>query len=461
VIIKYRNKLIEIGGHMVAVLLPLYFNPYAHQSHEANKVRLFEWITMGMLFVALAALVLELLDAKNFREARFIARDKIKTLREGNPLLLPCLFYATVYILATLVSIDPMKSWWGVTTLQGTVTILCTILFFILLTSAIQEKKQINRLISSVILGSIPVALYGWVQFLGFDPLEWTSGSISQVQATLVYSLFLGSYLAIVIPFTLSRIISGWRGAPYSVWGYGFIAVLQTTCLVFTLARGAWLGVTIGSILLVGILAYRWRMRLLVYSSVVVTILGIMVFVLLNIGWAFPASHRYEWLSPERVMEFRRISNNERLALWRYTLPVISQRLWLGYGPETFSSAFQSNSSIEAASNLNVYPPWDPHNWFLYHLTAVGLLGFLAFIWLLFIFFRNVTAAMFQIEIMELQVACAAVISAVAVYLIQAQFNPTGITPLAIFWIVFALGAALGSDRFSHQFENFPMSGSF
>ena len=70
---------------------------------------------------------------------------------------------------------------------------MCSILIFILLVSAIQEKKQIDRLVTSLILGSVPVAIYGWIQFLGYDPLDWVSGSISHVHATLGYSLFLGT----------------------------------------------------------------------------------------------------------------------------------------------------------------------------------------------------------------------------------------------------------------------------
>jgi len=220
---RYRNLLIEIGGHLVAVLLPLYMNPYARQSMELDKFQFLLWVTLGMLLVALAALVLEVGERKNRHEIWKIILNKIKLLRDNNPLLVPVLTYAGVYILAAALSIDPASSWWGLNSAQGTATVMGCILFFILLVSAIREQKQIDRLVTSLIIGSVPVAIYGWVQFLGFDPLDWISGSISQVHSTLGYSLFLVSYLVRIIACSLSRLISGWRGAAYSIYAWQLV----------------------------------------------------------------------------------------------------------------------------------------------------------------------------------------------------------------------------------------------
>ena len=384
---RYRNLLIEIGGHLVAVLLPLYMNPYARQSMELDKFQFLLWVTLGMLLVALAAFVLEVGESRNWHEIWQITLNKIKLLREYNPLLVSVLVYAAIYILAAALSIDPASSWWGLNSAQGTPTVMCCILFFILLVSAIRDQKQIDRLVTSLIIGSVPVAIYGWVQFLGFDPLDWISGSISLVHSTLGYSLFLGSYLVLIIPFSLSRLIAGWRGAAYSIWGYGFVLLLQVTCLLFTLARGAWVGFTLSSLLLILLLAYRWRRTKLVLLSLAFVLIAGTMFILLNTGFTRSAADRFEWLSSSRILQARAVSNNERLTLWRYTLPMITARPWMGYGPETFSSAFWIVYPDGAHTVLQKIDPWDPHNWFLYHLTAVGVLGFLAFVWLQVRFF--------------------------------------------------------------------------
>jgi O-antigen ligase len=220
-------------------------------------------------------------------------------------------------------------------------------------------------------------------------------------------------------------------------------------CLLFTLARGAWLGITLGILLLVLLLAYRWQRRKLVLVSVIILIAGGVMFFMLNIGLASSSSTSFEWLSTSRIMEARAISNNERLVLWRQTLPIVASRPWLGYGPETFSSAFWRTYPDGTETILRSIDPWDPHNWFLYHLIGTGVLGFLVFVWLQVRFFFVTIASFQRFESIEMQIISAAVVGAGAAYLIQTQFNPIAIAPAAIYWLVFAMGAVLGSDRIS------------
>ena len=450
---RYRNQLLEFGGHLVALILPLYLNPFARQSIELDKFQFFLLVTLGMLMVALVAFVIEVGEKKNRSHIWKFTQNRIRGLWKSNPLLTPVLLYAAIYILAAVFSIDPASSWWGLYSAQGTATVMCGILFFILLAPAIQDQKQIDRLVTSLIIGSLPVAIYSWVQFLGLDPLEWTSGSISHVHATLGYSLFLGSYLVLVIPLTFGRLLTGWHGLRYATWGYAIFLYLQITSMLFTLARGAWLGITLGIILLILLLAYRWQRRNLVLVSVIILFVGGFLFIMLNSGLTNSSATRFDWLSSARIKEARAISNNERLTLWRYTLPMVGARPLLGYGPETFSSAFWRVHPDDADTILQRIDPWDPHNWFLYHLTAVGVLGFLAFVWLQFRFFVVSIAALGRNNSLEIQIITAAVVSAAAAYMIQAQFNPTAITPAAIYWLVIALGAALSSKRFMPEGE--------
>jgi putative inorganic carbon (HCO3(-)) transporter len=447
VIYENRNKLLEIGGHLAAVLLPLYFIPYSRQSIEAGKANLFLLITFGMLLVTIVSIYQELGEKNAWQTWRLFAKEKIKKLSADNPLLLPALVYAFIYTIAAVFSIDPSTSWWGVGTKQGTVTVLYIIVFFILLTSAIQSNSQNERLVTSLILGSIPVCIYGWVQFLGFDLFDWDSGSISPVHSTIGYSLYLGAYLAQVIPFTLSRMILNWGNERNLTWVYGIVLLLQVSCLLFTLTRGAWLGLVVGCLVLLWLLAYRWRKRVLVILSALIIVVGSLLFLALNTGWVLPISGNYEWLSNLHVAQARTVSNYERLALWRYTLPIITRRPLLGYGPETFLTAFWSYYPIETNQHLEGIHPWDPHNLILYQLTAAGILGTLSILWLIIRFYRTTLAALRRYMDRNSQIMVSAVISSVSAYLIQAQFNPTGITPLVMFWFVLALGAALARDK--------------
>lgn len=97
----------------------------------------------------------------------------------------------------------------GGSTSLGAVNVLSLVLLFLLAASALRSHRQMERLVSALIVGSVPVALYGWVQVLMWDPLDWSGGSLSPVHSTAGYSLYLGAYLAMVIPFTLVRTVSG------------------------------------------------------------------------------------------------------------------------------------------------------------------------------------------------------------------------------------------------------------
>jgi putative inorganic carbon (HCO3(-)) transporter len=427
---------------MVAVLLPLFFNPYARQSIEAGKINIFLFITFGMLIVAVASIYLEMEAVNAWQNLGAFAKEKLNKILISNPLLLPAVVYAIIYILAAILSIDPTTSWWGIGTKQGTLTVLYSIIFFILLTSAIQSKIQIARLITSLIIGSLPVCIYGLVQYFGLDPFDWDSGSLSRVHSTLGYSLYFGAYLAVVIPFTFSRIILGGK----QMWIYLLILLLQVSTLFFTLARGAWLGFMIGCVFLLLLLLFSWKKRKLAYLSAFIIFLGGILFLILNTGWLLPVTGADYQFSNSQITQARAGSNYKRLELWRHTLPIIARRPLLGYGPETFLTAFWSYYPLEINQNLQELHPWDPHNLFLYYLTGVGILGTAAFLWLLIEFYRRTIAALRRYEDRKFQVFAAAVIGSLSAYIILAQFNPIAITSLVLFWFVLALGAALARD---------------
>lgn len=363
-------------------------------------------------------------------------------LSADNPLLLPVLVYAVVYILASFLSIDRLLSFWGLSTRLGTVTVLSSMIFFLLISSAFRSKIQVDRFISVLLVGSVPVSIYGWVQYIGLDPLNWTTTLLTPVHSTVGYSLFLGAYLAMVIPFTLSRIVDIQRYRWTRKLLYILILVLQIGCLLFTFARGAWLGLIGGCLLFLLILAHRWRKRSFIIFSVIVLIAGAFIFVYMNKSWVVPPPSKPEGLSDALVVQARAISNNERIVLWTRALPMIPQRFLLGYGPETFPTAFRLYYPPESFPELTKFRPWDPHNLILYHLTATGVLGLLAFLWILVRFFKITLSALQSESGRHTEIMAAAIIGSAMAFLIQAQFNPSAIVPMVVFWIVLALGAS-------------------
>ena len=112
-------------------------------------------------------------------------------------------------------------------------------------------------LVRGALAEPLSIALYGVAQHLGLDPINWITDSVSPVLSTMGRSNFLGAYLAMVLPFSLSRILRPVDGTQRL--RYAIILLLQMSCLLLTQARAAWLGFTVGCLLFLALLARRWR----------------------------------------------------------------------------------------------------------------------------------------------------------------------------------------------------------
>lgn len=416
---KIQRRWLERGGWLTAFLLPLFFNPLAlDDPFEPGKVLLFQLIVLGMVGVVL-----------------WPGGGKERWWR-GNLLAVPVVVYGVIVGLATAVSIDIRTSLWGDAYPHGALLTLAVLLFFLLLTAALQAQQQVEQLIRVILISSVPVSFYGIIQFIGLDPLVWSHDSVSPVQATLGRSLYLGGYLAMVIPFTLSRLIRHHAASQRRQQiAFGIILALQVSCLFLTLARGAWLGF-LGSMVLLLILLTRRRFWL--GGIALFLILGIVgLAVISRSGWvALPTLQSGPDLGRIRVL-----SDSARLSTWADALALVPERWLLGYGPETYATAVQQRLGIIPGPYTRHLP--DPHNLLLYQVTAVGLVGLTAFMWLIGRFYTLLLVRFYQTRRADTRLLMASILSSTTAYLIQAQFNPDMITLSALFWINLSMGIAL------------------
>lgn len=441
---KGRNgKHVVTGAYLVALLLPLAFNPFTDQPFTASKVRLFWVIVTGMIFVASFPRFQK--QEQEFKASieRTGRNRRLAQYISDNPLIPAVLMYCGVYVIATITSIDPKLSLIGTSTLLGTVTILSLVIFFLMVSSAIRTYKTVDRLVTALLVGSVPVAIYGWLQYFGLDPLDWSSGALSPVHSTAGYSLFLGAYLGMVIPFTLCRIVGGEIDGRKRPIPYLLVLVLQVMCLLFTLSRGAWLGLLTSCLLFLWLVAYQWKKIWIIFLSIILLIGGGYLFISMNRSWVIPPPSLSSESSDIPVIRTRTASDIGRTLLWKYTLPMISGRYLLGYGPETYFTAFWQYYPTESYPELGGLRAWDPHNIFLYHLTSTGVSGLVAFLWILYKFYRIAILKFIQGKDRHSMLTTAAILCSASAFLVQAQFNPYSILPLAIFWLVLALGAGM------------------
>ena len=249
---RWCDGLLEAGWLVAILAIPLFFNIHSERVFEPDKLALLRSLALVMSAVWLARLV----DNR--------AWQNLGRLRPSNaaaiwhrPFVLPVLALVLVYALATLFSISPRVSWIGsYQRLQGTYTTLSYIVIFTLMAATIRTPSQVRRIVSTAIVASIPVALYGMIQHFGHDPLPWGGDVQERVAGHMGNAIFIAAYLIMVVPLTLGRIIEALgailgderlSGADIArAAAYIFILAIQLLTIYWSGSRGPLIGLAVG-----------------------------------------------------------------------------------------------------------------------------------------------------------------------------------------------------------------------
>lgn len=125
----------------------------------------------------------------------------------AEPLLLAILAFLAVAALSTLTSIAPVRSFAGsYLRSQGLYTTACCVFLSLAVAANLRTATQAGRLVTAMILTSLPAAAYGIVQAQGLDPLTWTTDWKGRAASTQGNPVFLGALLCLVAPITLTRL---------------------------------------------------------------------------------------------------------------------------------------------------------------------------------------------------------------------------------------------------------------
>src|SRR5690606_7597476 len=186
------------------------------------------------------------------------------------PFILPIFLLAVVYLISTLFSVVPRVSWAGsYQRLQGTYTTLSYIVIFALAAATLRRREQINRLVTTVIITSIPISLYGLLQHYALDPLPWGGDVQQRIAGHMGNAIFIAAYLIMAVPLTATRIIDAFT----NILGdeelqyadvirssiYIFALAIQLVAIYWSGSRGPMLGLIVGMFALVLILLVSLR----------------------------------------------------------------------------------------------------------------------------------------------------------------------------------------------------------
>ncbi len=410
----FCDKVLEIGWLLAVIITPLLFNVYSSRVFEPDKLTTLRTV----------ALIMSAIWMVKYIEERAAGRQGVGfTWR--TPLVLPTLFTVVVYLLSTLLSVTPHVSFIGsYQRLQGTYTTLAYIVVFLIILQGLRTRAQLNRLITVMIINSLPVALYGLIQRNKLDPLPWGGDVTNRIASNMGNAIFVAAYLIMTFPLTVGRIAesfkailteedANWADIPRAA-GYIFIAAVQLIAIWYSKSRGPMVGLmaSLGVWAIVGMLSlqrvlHRRAWRALWIGMLTIVILAAIGFLLINLNGPI---HEWALDSPlsrvARILQYQGGTGMVRNLIWEGALDLIKPhppiqfpptqehpagypdpfnalRPLVGYGPESMYVAYNGfYPPLLGHYESRTASPDRSHNETMDSLVITGLLGFGAYVWL-------------------------------------------------------------------------------
>jgi tetratricopeptide (TPR) repeat protein len=242
---SFCDRALEGGWLLGVIITPVFFNVYSSRVFEPDKLT-----TLRSLAVVMAVLWLV-----RFVDERVHGEQPLRFSVE-TPLVLPTLITVAVYLLSTAASLIPFTSFLGsYQRLQGVYTLFGYLAIFFAILTSLRTRSQLSRLITVLILNSLPVSLYGIIQHNGLDPLPWAGDVTARVASNMGNAIFVAAYLIMIVPLTAARIIQSFgdilerEKARVSdvlrASSYIFILAVALLTIWFSRSRGPWLGILV------------------------------------------------------------------------------------------------------------------------------------------------------------------------------------------------------------------------
>ncbi len=271
---------------------------------------------------------------------------------------------------STFFSSHPALSWNGGNWRRFGFVSQSAVMVLAFLIAAARSASGLRILLRATAAAGIVISLYGILQYFGLDPLLPASSyhvgegvaTIVRPPSTLGHADYFAGYLLYVVFLGAALMVTekkaAWQalGAAAAVCGSGAIVLSGT--------RGALAGLAVGAISL-----WIWkRPRFTRRHAAIAASLCV-------VGLAFYFSAAGLKLRARGQWEREDLRGGARLWLWRDSLRMARERLFLGFGPETFGLEFPRFQSVELSRAYPDFYHESPHNIFLDALVSEGVPG--------------------------------------------------------------------------------------
>jgi len=288
-----------------------------------------------------------------------------------NPLLWSVVAYLTLLVVATVVSLDPYRSWWGTLgRMDGAFAILHYAVFFIMLTGLFRSQRDWVVFFNISLAVSVLVALYAVVERIA-QGHPGVSSTLDGPPFLAAYALLHVFLAGLDIHWVRSRLARAWCAAAFG---------LNLLTLFLATERGAIVGLAAGLLALaVAVLILRVGT-----ASLRKTAKGVIVLLVAAPFILYYARGSAMLKSSYALERLSRVSLNDKTTITRLINLGVSGRAvkarpMLGYGPELFFVAYNRNFNPKQLSHDQGWVDRS-HNKLADVLVMQGLIGLVAYL---------------------------------------------------------------------------------
>lgn len=308
---------------------------------------------------------------------------------------------------------------------------VCFIAAYFLIVNLVKTKELLKKLLYSSVFSFLICSLYGIYQnFFATPDTTWTDEDMFSDIETRVVSTFenpnvFGEYLIMLIPVAFALFIASKRFSERALTLTSLFA--SVLALVYTWSRGAWLGFIAAMLILLVIINRK--------------ALGAYVFGILALPLAIP-------VLPASIIErFSSIGNmtdsstSYRVFIWEAATNMINDYFVSGIGIGV--DAFQTVYSEYALAGIETAP--HSHNLYLQIMLELGIFGFAAFVFAMFMFFAKVFTFLKNSDNREAKLVVGAIACGVIAILVQGLTDYVwyNYRVFAFFWMMIATAVAV------------------
>lgn len=330
-----------------------------------------------------------------------------------HPMDLPIALFAITIIISTITSIDPVGS------VRDLVFHLISIGFVFVIVNTIKSKKDLNILLTIIVIAATFTALYGIFQYkIKVKTLEfWTDTKVNPGIVTRVFSFFenpnvLAEYLIMIIPISIALFWNSKKGYKKLIFLFCTIALIAG--LGLTYSRGGWIGFIFGAFIFI----------LLVEKKLLIALIPLVLLIIPLL----PSTILDRFRS---ILDFADSSNSSRFGIWLVAFEIIKDN-WVagvGLGSNPFMHAYR-------AYTKGGYAYYHAHNTYIETAVEMGLAGLIVLLTLLVVIYRYSIRKLINKDNRWLEVAIGGILSGLSAVLVHSLVDDLFFMPKTIitFW---------------------------